>query len=90
MRIVVSGSSDHLPKNHRWNKLLEMPHRFRHVLFDVVFRIRSMLNRTVRAGLTERKLDLHNRASLYRPKPGWVSGGRWFAPNAGPWTRARS
>ena len=66
--------------NYRWNKLLEMPPRSRHV--QVVVQIRSTLNRT-RAGLVECKLDLHFRASLYHPKLGWVSSDHRFAPNAG-------
>ena len=85
MRIAVSASSSHLPINHWWNELLEMPHRSRHVrLFDIVFRICFMLNRTARAGFADRKLDLHFRASLYHPKLGWMSSGQWFASNAGP------
>ena len=76
--------------NYQWNKLLEMSHRSRHVCpLDIVFRIRSMLNSTTRAGLAKRKLDLHFRASLYHPRLVWVSSDRQFAPNVGPMDSVR-
>ena len=86
MITTVSGISNHLPSN---CKLLEMPHRSRHVrLFDVVFRIRSMPNRAARLVLAERNSISISEAVCTIQSLGGCRVITGLHPTRGPWTHA--